>query len=144
MDPKTGQVDLQVQGYRPPLSALTDELSNFNLARHNYEWLANSAHSFGFEESKLENGIVKIPIHMDDYELFTGKTDLHSWTTRIREMAASRKFFCFSLHDCYGECWEPVIEGLLVELSSQYDFINGNQLADWHFQTSSKTSISWN
>src|SRR5262249_43169914 len=38
------EVDLRVKGYRPARSELTAELSDYNLTRLNFEWLACSAH----------------------------------------------------------------------------------------------------
>ncbi|MBV9082460.1 MAG: hypothetical protein JOZ62_07295, partial [Acidobacteriaceae bacterium] len=54
-------VDLQIKGYRPPRSVVTEELSDSNLAYLNFEWLASSVRSLGFSNCRLENGIVKIP-----------------------------------------------------------------------------------
>jgi hypothetical protein len=66
------EVDLRVRGYRAPRSQITAELEDYNLTYLNFEWLASSASSFGFQSCKLENGLIKIPIDLDAYPLFTG------------------------------------------------------------------------
>ena len=50
-------VDLRVRGYRPPRSTITAELTDYNLTFLNFEWLASSAYSLGFDRCKLENGL---------------------------------------------------------------------------------------
>ena len=51
---------------------ITAELTDENLCFHNFEWLASSAYSFGFAEPRLQNRIVKIPIHFDDFPMYHG------------------------------------------------------------------------
>ena len=73
------EVDLRVRGYRPPRSRITPELNDYNLTLFNFEWLASSASSLGFNEFKLENDFIKIPIDLDDYPLFTGEVAYEDW-----------------------------------------------------------------
>src|SRR4029077_11735945 len=85
-------VDLQVRGYRPPRSIMTPELSEYDLAYFNFDWLLNSAWGFGFAEPRLEHGIVKIPIHLDDYELFQGTLDYDAWLAQVRKLLHAGRF----------------------------------------------------
>jgi hypothetical protein len=94
-----------VRGYRPPQSRITDELSDYNLARLNFEWFASSAGSLGHSKCVLRNGIVRIPIHMDDYALSTGQMSYEDWERGVLEIAHSKRFLAVGLHDCYGRYW---------------------------------------
>ena len=96
------EVDLQVKGYRPPRSVITDELADYALAYWNFEWLLSSAASFGFAAPRLENGIVKIPVHLDDYPLHTRELSLEAWLDRLDAEIRARDFVAVGLHDCYA------------------------------------------
>jgi hypothetical protein len=124
--PKCREVDLRVRGYRPPQSRATSELTDENLAYHNFEWLANSSYGFGFADCVLQNGIVKIPIHLDDYSLFTGAKSYVEWETGLFERARSRPLFGLGLHDCYAGKWLDRYPDLLAKLKS----LGGLQSAD--------------
>jgi hypothetical protein len=98
-------VDLQVKGYRPPQSRLTAEITDYTLAYWNFEWLLSSARSLGSSEPRLQNGIVKIPIHMDDYDMQTGDLSYGQWLQRLDSLVATRDFVAVGLHDCYARHW---------------------------------------
>ncbi|GJL83890.1 MAG: hypothetical protein DHS20C01_35240 [marine bacterium B5-7] len=136
-------VNLQIQGYRPPQSILTSELTDYRLSYYNFEWLANSAYRFGFNDCRLTNGIVKIPIATDDYPLFTGEMDFDSWATDILARANEMPFFALSLHDCYARHWLDGYEDLLRKLSSTHEFINCDQIAAEMFVASSHLENSY-
>ncbi|HEX5931811.1 MAG TPA: hypothetical protein VFY74_08710, partial [Methyloceanibacter sp.] len=88
-------VDLRVRGYRPPRSRITAELSDYNLTFWNFEWLASSVFSLGSEACRIENGLVKIPIAIDDYPLVTRAVDYQDWEP-ICSSARARKSFSVS------------------------------------------------
>jgi len=115
---RTRDVDLQVKGYRPPQSAITGDLSDYILAYWNFEWLLSSARSFGFQEPRVENGIVKIPVHLDDWPLHTGELTRTQWMARLRDEIAKRDTVVISLHDCYARRWLDWYPELLAELQS--------------------------
>ena len=108
-------VDFRIKGYRPAQSRLGADTDDASLAHHNFEWLASSAHSFGFSEPRLEHGIVKIPIHHDDFPLHRG-VSFDEWEARIMDLARANEYFSFSLHDCYGLRWRDHYEALLERL----------------------------
>lgn len=110
-------VDLRVRGYRPPRSRITAELSDYNLTFWNFEWLASSVFSLGSEACRIENGLVKIPIAIDDYPLFTRAVDYQDWERDLLERARAKKFFGFGLHDCYAGLWLERYPQLLHKLA---------------------------
>jgi hypothetical protein len=115
--PRVREVDLQVQGYRPPRSVITAELSAYDLAYWNFEWLLSSARSLGIDEPRLEHGIAKIPVALDDYPLHTGTTTRAAWIERLRREVASRPFVAVGLHDCYAREWLDWYPDLLAMLA---------------------------
>jgi hypothetical protein len=129
-------VDLQVRGYRPPRSVMTAELSDYDLAYFNFEWLLSSAWSFGFGEPRLEQGLAKIPVHMDDYELFRRALDYDGWLARLRALLCSRRFLAVGLHDCYGVEWLPRYGELLEEFRAVGRLATADEVADELFRAS--------
>jgi len=113
---KSRDVDLQVRGYRPPQSKITEELTDYNLSYHNFEWMMSSASSFGFDKCRLEKGIVKIPVYTDDYSLSTGELNYEKWEKRLIRAVKKNDFVAFGTHDCYGEYWIDKYDGLLSKL----------------------------
>jgi hypothetical protein len=131
--PQCRNIDLRVKGYRPPRSDLTAELTDYNLTRLNFEWFACSAHRLGFDAYQLENGLVKIPIALDDYPLFTGTVGYDQWMCELLGMSSERAFFAFSLHDCYASHWLEHYARLLDKLAAIGDFINADVVCDRMF-----------
>ena len=107
--------DYRIKGYRPAQSRLGADTDERNLAHHNFEWLASWSRSFGFDEPRLERGIVKLPIRYDDFPLHQGM-EYDQWETRVTELARDREFFAISFHDCYGAAWIDGYAALLDRL----------------------------
>ena len=124
------EVDLRVRGYRPPQSRITNELSYENLAYHNFEWLASSSYSFGHDDCVLQNGIVKIPIHDDDYSLFTGRKDYVQWESELLDRARLYPLFGFGLHECYAGKWLDYYPDLLAKLALLGKFVTADEVCD--------------
>lgn len=99
------RVDYRLKGYRPPRSVLSPELFDENLCLHNFEWLASSARSLGFDRPELRRRIVRIPIQFDDHPLHTGEMTYDKWERHALEEIERRPFTAFSLHDCYAPQW---------------------------------------
>ena len=110
------RVDLQVKGYRPPRSVITAEVTDYTLAYWNFEWLLSSARSLGCSEPRLENGIVKIPIQLDDWGLHTGEQTVAQWMQRLDALVAAHDFVAIGLHDCYARHWLDGYGELLEQL----------------------------
>ena len=128
--PQCRHVDLQVRGYRPPQSRITAELADENLTFFNFEWLASSADSLGHADCRLENGVVKIPIHLDDYPLFTGAIDYQRWQADVLGRAAAGPLFGIGLHDCYARHWLPHYPSLLDRLGRIGTLVTADDICD--------------
>jgi glycosyltransferase involved in cell wall biosynthesis len=113
---KCRAVDYRLSGYRPPQSKITPELCDLNLAYYNFDWLASSHNSLGFASPRIVNGIVKIPILFDDYDLHTGRLDYAAWECEALESIRKNDFVAFGLHDCYGEHWLPHYREFLAKI----------------------------
>jgi hypothetical protein len=109
-------VDYRLKGYRPPQSRITPGLTDANLAHFNFEWLASSRFSLSAEEPWMSDGIVKIPVHLDDYPMAQGRVSFAEWEREFWELADSRDFVVVSLHDCYASYWLPYYEDFLGRL----------------------------
>lgn len=124
------EVDLQVKGYRPPRSILTNELTDYRLSYLNFEWLASGSRSLGASSCFLQNGIVKIPISMDDYPLVTGQLGYEEWERQLLDSARNAPFFAFGLHDCYASTWLRSYPKLLEKLAAIGTFVTADQVCD--------------
>jgi hypothetical protein len=99
------EVDLQIKGYRTPRSKITAELSDYALVYWNFEWIICSERTFECQAPKVENGLVKVPIYMDDWMLHTGELTRERWEPRLLYEIRDRDFVAFGLHDCYAAHW---------------------------------------
>ena len=124
------EADLRVRGYRPPQSKITAELTDYNLSRLNFEWLASSAGSLGQSRCVLQNGIAKIPIHLDDYPLFTNQMDYETWEAALFERAQAAGFLAVGLHDCYGKHWLARYPRLLEKLQTFGRLVTADYVCD--------------
>ncbi len=123
-------VDYRLKGYRTPQSRITAELTDENLCFHNFEWLASSTYSFGFDEPRLQNGIVKIPIHFDDFSMYHDGRSYEAWEAEAIATIENNRFVAFGLHDCYGEFWLPRYAAFLATISRMGRLMTMNQVAD--------------
>ena len=123
------RVDYRLKGYRVPQSQMTQELTDANLSFHNFEWLASSAHGFGFLEPRMENSVVKIPVLFDDFPLYKHGMSFAEWESRALQRIAENEFAAFGLHDCYGGFWLPHYRGFLEKLRSLGTLKTFNQVA---------------
>ncbi len=126
--PRLRNVDLQVKGYRTAKSIITEELTDEALSFYNFEWLMSSAHSYGFDLPRLENGIVKIPASIDDYPLKTGELSYEQWFDRIVAIARRQGFVAVGLHDCYARFWIENYSDLLERLKRIGEFRTCDQI----------------
>jgi hypothetical protein len=124
------EVDYRTEGYRPPQSRLTRELSDRNLCLHNFQWLASAAQSIGTPFPRLKNRVVKIPIALDDYPLFTGAMSYETWEAYALHTVRQNRFTALSLHDCYAAHWLPHYRGLLEKLLELGELRTLNDIAN--------------
>jgi hypothetical protein len=109
-------LDYRIKGYRPSQSRRTPDLTDDQLAFHNFEWMASSAYALGTEEPYLANGVVRIPILLDDFPLHEGVT-YADWQRDAFVRLAGREVAVFSLHDCYGSAWLDDYPALLRQVA---------------------------
>ena len=99
---RAATVDYRIKGYRPAQSRLTAELTDDNLAFHNFEWLASSRYSLGHR-----------PTRCSPTASFASRScSTTSTCTAARRTTTGRppgwrrwpalRTAAFSLHDCYG------------------------------------------
>jgi len=124
------QVDYRTRGYRPPMSRITPGLHDRHLAYFNFDWLGSSSWYLGFERPRVENGIVKIPIHLDDFDLHRGATGWEAWERRALELVARNDFVAIGLHDCYAEHWLPHYREFLAKLAARGRLATFDEVAD--------------
>jgi glycosyltransferase involved in cell wall biosynthesis len=122
-------VDYRLKGYRPPQSRLTRGLSDRHLSFHNFEWLASSAWSLGFQAPRMENGIAKIPILFDDYEMFRYGVPFETWRRKALDLIDTHTSVVFSLHDCYADLWLPHYADLLRAIRDKGCFRTLDEIA---------------
>jgi peptidoglycan/xylan/chitin deacetylase (PgdA/CDA1 family) len=123
------RVDMRIKGYRPPQSRLTPDLSDERLLERNFEWLASGRSSLGVDEPVLRNGLVRIPIALDDFPLYTGKLGLDRWEELLLEHVAAREVAVLSLHDCYAPLWLDRYPALLDRLAGLGTFRTLDEVA---------------
>lgn len=112
-------LDVEVKGYRPPNSRITPELTDQALVTHNFQWFASSSSSLHCNHPRVQNGVVKIPIGMDDWPLQSNQLTFERWRNHLLDQVARRDFFAFGLHDCYARHWLESYDDLLLSLKKQ-------------------------
>jgi hypothetical protein len=122
-------VDYRIKGYRPPQSRLTDELTDEALLFHNFEWMASSAHSLGIDSPVLHHGLVKIPVHLDDWPMYAKGESYGQWKAGALGRIRSAPFTVVGLHDCYAEWWIDDYENLLKEITAESRLVTLNEVA---------------
>ena len=123
-------VDYRLKGYRTPQSRITPELTDENLCFHNFEWLGSSTRSLGLDEPRLQNRIVRIPIHFDDFAMYRDGQAYDAWEAEALAIIEDNHFVAFGLHDCYGEFWLPRYAGFLEKIRRLGRLTTMNQVAD--------------
>jgi hypothetical protein len=98
-------VDKRVRGFRPPQSRWSPEWSDDRLIFRNFDWLATSDRVLGTATPILQNRLVKIPIHLDDFPLYKAGESFDRWEQRAVAMIERSDFVVLGLHDCYADLW---------------------------------------
>ena len=111
------EIDYRIPGYRPPQSRITRELTDVELARRNFEWLASSPRSLGTSLPTVRASIARLPVFFDDFPLYRSETTWGAWETDALREVAARDTTVFGLHDCYAHLWLDRYEGFLVKLA---------------------------
>lgn len=123
-------VDYRVKGYRPAQSKLTPGLNDTNLSEFNFEWLASSGFSLGCGDGPfMTSGIVKIPVHLDDYGMFRDGVPYDQWVSQAFDLIAARDFVVIGLHDCYAPFWLNRYEEFLASVKQRAELITLDEIA---------------
>jgi len=128
--PRCRPLNSEVRGYRPPRSRITPELTGDNLRAHGIVWLLSSVRSFGFTEIRLEENLVKIPVHQDDHPLYAGRIGFDEWEAKLYERLESTPCLAFGLHDCYAHLWLDRYRRILERLAGLGEFWTCDRLAN--------------
>jgi hypothetical protein len=112
------RLDYRLKGYRPPQSVITPELSDENLLFHNFEWIASSTRSLGVDQPVLRDGLVRIPVHLDDHRLYRDGLDFDRWEQQALAAVETGRVTVLSLHDCYADLWLERYPAFLRRLGS--------------------------
>jgi peptidoglycan/xylan/chitin deacetylase (PgdA/CDA1 family) len=126
---KCRELDYRVKGYRPPQSRIGPELSDANLCFHNFEWLASGGPSLGFEQPRLVNGLVKIPILVDDFDLYRGRMPYERWEDLVIETLERHDVGTVCLHDCYAPFWSAGYPRLVERVQELGRLVTMDELA---------------
>jgi hypothetical protein len=95
---------------------MTPEWDDFNLVYRNFEWCALSSRALP-GAPVMQNHLVKIPIHLDDFPLYNSRMPFHVWEKQVVDEIRSRDFVAFGLHDCYADLWLPHYARFLEKIS---------------------------
>jgi hypothetical protein len=123
-------VDYRVKGFRPPRSRMTAEWNDYELAFHNFEWFATSAYQLGVTRPMMQNRLVKIPIHFDDFPLYKQGVAFGDWEKKAMASIEQNAFIAFGLHDCYAELWLPRYREFLPKIAGLGAFKTLDQVAN--------------
>ena len=110
-------VDRRVRGFRLPQSRTSAEWTDRNLVYRNFEWCGTSSQQLGSAQPILENGLVKIPIGLDDFPLYKSGVSFREWEKRLTSAIEKSRFIAFGLHDCYADLWLPHYSEFLRKIS---------------------------
>lgn len=127
-------VDDGIGGYRTTRNVITPELTDENLRSHHFEWLASSMSSFGFSAPRMENGIVKIPILFNDFEMYKRNITFSGWEQSAIESIKKHDFVAFGFHDCYGQHWISSYRRFLEKVSTLGTFKTLGEIASAQLQ----------
>lgn len=123
-------VDRRVRGFRPPQSYQSAEWSDYNLLFRSFDWYATSARALGTGRPSLQNGLVKIPIHFDEFPLYKAGASFAEWERRALRTIEHSDFVVFGLHDCYADLWLSHYPEFLRRIADLGTFKTLDQVAD--------------
>jgi hypothetical protein len=123
------ELDYRLKGYRLPKSRLTAETTDERLAYHNFEWLAGSRRSVGADAPALRNRLVRLPVALDDYPLYTGVLSYEDWETQLLERVRREAYTAVGLHDCYADWWLERYPQLLERLGTAAELRTLNEVS---------------
>jgi hypothetical protein len=123
-------VDMRVRGFRLPQSRQTAEWNDYNLVFRNFDWCATSERQLGRTRPVVYNHLVKIPIHFDDFPLYSPGKSFAEWENQAILVLENNAFTTFGLHDCYADFWLPHYPAFLKKIESLGSFKTLDQVTN--------------
>lgn len=77
----------------------------------------------------MESGIVKVPIHRDDYGLYRDGAEVSDWESEVLAMIDKRGFVAIGLHDCYAHLWLDRYEEFLRKVQERAALMTLDEVA---------------
>lgn len=112
------ELDYRLKGYRAPWSRLNEETTDERLAFHNFEWLASGSTSLGTDVPEMRNRLVRLPVTLDDFPLYTGQLRYEEWERKVLQHVERETYSAVGLHDCYAYLWLSRYAELLDKLAA--------------------------
>jgi len=78
----------------------------------------------------MDNHLVKIPIHFDDFPLYKLGMSFDGWEKRAVATIGHNAFTAFALHDCYADFWLPHYSAFLKKIESLGTFKTLDQVTN--------------
>ena len=122
-------VDPRIRGFRPPQSRPSPEWNDYNLVFRNFDWIATSRKQLASARPALRNRLVNIPIHFDEFPLYTGVT-YDTWERGAVKFIGDHDFVVFALHDCYADLWLSRYPRLLQRIADLGSLSTLDDVAD--------------
>ena len=123
-------VDRRIRGFRPPQSRSTAEWTDYNLVFRNFEWYATSSRALGTTRPVMQDRLVKIPIHFDDFPLYKRGVSYGEWERQGLASIDENDFTSFGLHDCYADLWLSHYSAFLKKIERLGTFKTFDQVAN--------------
>jgi hypothetical protein len=80
-------------------------------------------------EPRLVDGIVRVPVHFDDFRLYIDGLDFDSWQVDALAAIDRNELVVLSLHDCYGHLWLDRYAGFLEQVQARARLLTVDELA---------------
>ena len=78
----------------------------------------------------MRDGIVWIPVIMDDYDLHKKRMNYPDWECRLLSKVEAARFAAVGLHDCYAGYWLEHYGGLLSKLKKMGELRTMDEVAN--------------
>lgn len=106
--------DYRIKGYRHP--APPPEVTARLLVYRNFEWIAGPPRTPGASRPRMWNGLVRLPIAVDQAGLRRARLPYCEWERRALDRVERADFAAISLDDCCAPRWLPRYRRFLARL----------------------------
>lgn len=119
----------RVTGFHLPRSQVGLGLRNCDLVAEDFRWIAAGARQLDIEKPVLRDGVVEVPVHVDDFDLHRRRIEPAAWMKEVETMIHRQSFSCIGLHDCYADHWLERFPDWLMRWSDKCQFTTLDQIA---------------